>query len=257
MKFLDLLSLSCNKIRNKGQFKEISIYCHILYSFLVEKTKLPFCTLSTLKDLIKLETNSCLPTDSSELSSHLLTLDEIGLLFYIVNRKDIDQSWIVVQKEVILCKLDGVLSAPKEFIHLYRNISSKTGVVTESMLMQHFPQYDAQMLASFPTRIELRWEVESSVLKVIINNFTDASNKQVFSKVLFFPMLVDVDRPDEVDGVFEFGLCLQCAHSYKFSTRFFQVLQLHLSYKHALPKEIQTSSTECSLPPGITRKCTV
>ena len=72
------------------------------------------------------------PTDSSELSAHLLTLDEIGLLFYILNKKDINCSWIILQKEVILCEVDGALFAPKEFTQ-HRNIASKTGVVTESM----------------------------------------------------------------------------------------------------------------------------
>ena len=176
--------------------------------------------------------------------------------FSLVNKKDINQSWIIVQKEVILCDVDGVLLAPKQLTQ-NRKIASSTGVVTESMLEEHFPQYDAQMLTQFLIRMEFCRKVESSILDVIKNNFTDASNRQVQSKFLFFAALVDVDRPHEVDGAFEFGLCLQCSHSWPFSTRFFQVLQLHLSYKHALPKETQTSSSECSMPPGIDRKCIV
>ena len=105
------------------------------------------------------------------------------------------------------------------------------------MLVHSFPQYERQMLTSLLMRMELRQEVaiESSVLKVISKILTGASNRHVRGKFFFFPALVDVGSPDEIDGMFEFVLSFQCAYSWQFSIHFFQVLQLYLSFKYALP----------------------
>ena len=66
-----------------------------------------------------------LPQDIPTLSKHLTTLNAKGHFVYL---KNIEDSWVILDQEVLLSDINGTIFAP-EILKEYHDISSSTGVV--------------------------------------------------------------------------------------------------------------------------------
>ena len=218
------LSSSCQSIRNTSG-RNLSLYCHMMYAFL-EDSQLNVLSLSS--DIVNspLRYLYALPEKVEEIQDILCSLNSTGLICLVKSHEDTSKVWVVVNKQILLAEVDGILFAPKSFKE-YRNVASNTGIITSSSLIHLFPHYDPEMLICFLTNMALCQEIDPQFLSMV-NLKPIITNDD---KLLFFPTLLNIDRPHDITGrVFKFGWCLQCTEDYHFfPPRFFHIIMLHLA----------------------------
>ena len=209
----------------------ISTDCHILYAFLeqlqISSPSEQVVTISHLLSLLQEDHTNLLPTETYKIVPLLQTLSDKGLILFILNKHHIDQSWIVVHKDMLLMKVEGVLFAPDRFDE-YRGLASNTGLVPISHLTQHFPDLDAMMLVNFLIELKLCYLVETTH-KIVNEIPLDLANNND-GYVLYFPSLIKVGRPDDIDtnGSFGWLMCTKDPNLF-FPNRFIHVMMFTLS----------------------------
>ena len=229
---LSNLSSACQSIRNTSG-RNLSLYCHMMYG-LLEETKQNILSLSHLFDIVfAFNGNYILPHKRVEVLEILSSLHSTGLISLL---KSPNKVWIVVNKQILLAEVDGILFAPKSFKQ-HCDIASNTGIITVSALAELFPCYDPDMLICFLENMALCQEIHPQFLETTTNLIAKGTNNDK-ERFLFFPTLLDIDRPDNINQqVFLFGWCLQCTEDYHFfPSHFFHVLLLCLAYKFGLPE---------------------
>ena len=247
--FVESLSQSCRSIRNK-QSPAISLYCNFLYSILEAKVSEDnVCMLEKLKSLCDQSRQEDVPLPD-DIVPLLKTLHSSGLIVYLENEEELEKSWIVVRKEILLAEVDGILFAPSGFKE-HRDIFSNTGIITSSALKQQFPHYSSNMLIAFLQSMKLCEALDTSLLEV--TNLT-LRQEQVSDQLLFFPALIAEERPKDIKGRFKSGWCLKVVSSFSFSIRFLHVLLLRLAYEYsvavssrAIPWVVEGSERGCSV----------
>ena len=252
--FASKLSSLCASVRNK-QSPAISLYCNFLY-FLLDAmvSEKNSCTLHQLMGLCNKSRQKGVPLPDDIVPS-LKTLHSTGLIVYLENKKDIMKSWIVVKKEVLLTKVDGILFAPTSFIE-HVDIASNTGIITTGALHRLFPDHPIEMLIMFLKSMKLCEEFDETLLKVtnLQASINDASSTDVNERLLFFPALIAEKRPQKLnDREFAIGWCYRFSSGIMFSIRFLHILLLHLAYGFALP----VRDDHPLLPFGLQRHCLV
>ena len=244
---LSNLSSACQSIRNTSG-KNLSLYCHMMYGLLEESTQ---NTLSLSDIIASTQTNNnyILPDTGEETLEILSSLHSTGLISLLKSTDDPNKVWVVVNKQILLAEVDGILFAPKSFKQ-HCDIASNTGIITVSALAELFPCYDPDMLICFLKNMALCQEIHPQFLETTTNLIAKGTNNDK-ERFLFFSTLLNIDRPDNINQqVFQFGWCLQCTEDYHFfPSHFFHVLLLCLAYKFGLPKH--TSSLAV-----INRQCT-
>ena len=244
--FMELVTMDCRKFDSKSTRKFISLlcrsqlsisskapsmnyYCHLLYAFFKSKPEMVHCTLG---ELILLATHEdCpIPTQSVSLSKFLTTLNDRGMIIFLKNQQKLEESWIIVNIEVLLKDINGKLfSEVKSVI---------TGIICSSTLKKLFPQYNLEMLVGFLQTLELCHCVNLSGIDTnLLQGIEDCSQRNT-EKYFFFPSLLNMCRPIILpsDG-FSFGWYLSCkpVPEYQFFTsRFLHVLLLRLAYTFPL-----------------------
>ena len=76
----------------------------------------------------KISENYYVPQKQEELLETLSSLHSTGLITFLKNSHTPGNSWVIVDKRVLLAKVNGVLFAPETFKQ-YRDISSNTGEI--------------------------------------------------------------------------------------------------------------------------------
>ena len=244
---LSNLSSACQSIRNTSG-RNLSLYCHMMYGLLEESTK-NILSLSDIVSAAQTNENYILPDTGEETLEILSSLHSTGLISLLKSTDDPNKVWVVVNKQILLAEVDGILFAPQSFKQ-HCDIASNTGIITVSALAELFRCYDPDMLICFLKNMALCQEINPQFLETTTNLVAKGTydDKERF---LFFPTLLNIDRPDNINQqVFQFGWCLQCTEDYHFfPSHFFHILLLCLAYKFGLPKH--TSSL-----PVINRQCT-
>ena len=210
----------------------ISYYNHVVYAFLQTKLDVVGCTLDDLITKIKIEDDSSLPTDISDLTETLTTLSDKGLILFIHDPQSV--SWVIVKTDALLTEVNGTLFAPDHFEEHRADLASNTGIVSISSLSRVFPDYDAKMLASFLESLHFCRSIDYAVLK---NTNLLTTPSCLTTDLLFFPGLVQLQRPKNLvpQGALQFGWCLKCINPNEFfSTRFLHVLLLSVAYEFPL-----------------------
>ena len=256
--FISLLSNSHQVLAARAP--SMSLHCHLLYSFLCSKLKKTAIILQDLSSILAAEEDACLPSDHSQLSELLWSLNDKGLIIFL-NHSQLERSWVVVDKEALLKDVNGILFAPEHFKQ-HRSISSNTGIVPVSSLQQLFPQHDPEMLVAFLENLEFCHSFDRSSITTNLQAPTASqphtSSGSSTSPLLFFPSKVLVNRPDNLTSgqQLSFGWCLGCKdHEYQyFSSRFLHVLLLRLAFTFPLASEDVPSSSPHY---GLQRLCTV
>ena len=226
--FITYLSESTQAVVDRAD--TISFYCHVLYAFLKTRLGHVAIALEDLSQIIQDENEPSLPSNEEVLLEFLTILSDKGLILFIRNT-DSTSSWVVVDKQALLQKINGTLFAPSHFKEFRSNLVSNTGLVRVSVLEEVFPLYNVDMLVGFLKSLEFCHEIDENTLKIITTNLSSSSEK-----LLYFPALVSVEPSSEVTITDGFGWCLWCPNPYQFfSTRFLQVLLLRIAYVFSLP----------------------
>ena len=245
--FRSLLSTSQQALLSSQP--SMSLYCHVLYSFLRTKLEKTNCNLQELTFALKSEKDYSY--ESSLLKETLTSLSDKGLILFVQNQEDPQSSWVVVEKEALLREVNGTLFAPDNFKQ-YRQVASNTGIVPITTLEELFRQYSSKTLVGCLENMEFCHPVDLSALQA--TNLKASVSPPPGARHIFFPSLVKEHRPDDLPSP-RFGWCLGCSDPHQFfSSRFLHVLLLRLAFTFPL------DSKSRSLPPslhGLERQCKV
>ena len=162
------------------------------------------------------------------------TLNEYGYILFMKNHDCPKNSWIIIDKSILLSQINGVIFAPHEFKE-YQNISNGAGVVPICKIASLFPKLNTDMITQFLCHLEFCQEVtDPEVLSLL--HATSSASSSPRERYLFFPALVKLDIPPSVwlhndQFGYHSGWLLQCSKPEQFlSSRFLQVLLLRLAY---------------------------
>ena len=231
---LSNLSSACQSIRNTSG-RKLSLYCHMMYGLLKE-SKENILSLSDIVSAAQTNENYILPDTGEEILKIVSSLHSTGLISLLKSTDDHNKVWVVINKQILLAEVDGILFAP-EYFKQHCVIASNTGIITVSVLAELFPCYDPDMLIGFLKSMALCQEIHPHFLETMTNLIAKGTNNDK-ERFLFFPTLLNIDRLDNIDRqLFQFGWCLQCTEDYHFfPSHFFHVLLLCLAYKFGLPE---------------------
>ena len=219
-------------------------HCPLLLNFL--KVKLPpDAHAISLSDLhARITGDEDMQVMDSRLSTIIQSLKILtgrGLIALILSNDPPNNSWVVLQKECILKKVNGTLFADSN-LKEYRQLSSNTGIIPKAVLREAFPEYDVEMIAQFMIQFEMCQLVDLS--KIDTNMKAEGSD---LGPLLFFPALVREDRPSSVivpENSFRWHVIVKSPHQF-FTPRFHDVLLHRLTLQFPLPAVQATSGVSC------------
>jgi ankyrin repeat protein len=212
-----------------------------------------------LEDMFKMITslNFFKQESIAELSAFLMTLNESGEILFLKNDTNIDRSWVILTKDVLLNEINGTIFAPKGFKN-YHDISNSTGVVPLSNIRRLFPHHDPQMLIGFMMHLELCHEISTSEASLISreNSCSALSGTNDSKSFYFFPALVKVELSNKdffrETNYYKYGWCLQRVAMHQcLTSRFLHTLLLRLAFTFALQCKQSVGSIV------IQRKCNI
>ena len=178
-----------------------------------------------------------IPSDNKEILHLCEKLHKKGHLIIVRNTLSIERSWLIINKEILLSRINGSLFAPPNFRQHYKNNSTSTGVVKSSTIAEMFPDYDNSMLIGFLVHLEYCQKItDQNVIKLLSSSLAYQSSDEY----LFFPGLVSISKPEDVwRSVEKFDRCgwvLQTVECDSFFTpRFVQVLLLRVAFGYSFP----------------------
>ena len=248
-----LVNTSCTALRASA---DVDLHCHALYAFLLERFgNTVACSVSDIAIQIR-GTDTLLPKHPEDLIQLLSSLSNRGLIVLVVNSEHIGEGRVILQKQVLLNEISGIIFAPESFSQ-HRNFSS-TGIVSRSRIRKEFPRYDINMIVEFLTwNFASRLRILKSSLK-FIKSFLSVMQTSHLElqrhQISTTPGLVSIDNPLSVwkdDGSIHYQCGWHCesANPDQFlTTRFLElhVLILRLAFLFTLPAVTrQPSSVLC------------
>ena len=266
----------CAKFRKTFQF---DFAVQLLYAFISSRLADRIaCTVSELQSLIKQEQGEdsfalktedrdywdgtlikgreYLPSSATELSQHLTTLSDKGQFLFLRNARKVEDSWVVIDKAVLLSEVNGTIFAPDNFKQ-HHDIANSTGVVPFSKIREVFPERDPDMVVAFLQHLEFCQEISEDEVSLISSQHFRCSCGPV-ERFFFFPALVSEERPsgagEAIDTPsYRCGWTLQCSRPHQFFTpQFLHVLLLRLAFSFALTHDDRHKAT-----PVLERNCFV
>ena len=202
-----------------------------------------------------------LPRKLSSANTICTELNKRGIILYI-QREPLECSWVFVERETLLKKVNGTIFAPKDFQE-YKSLAIHTGVVPFKKICDHFQSMeetkhmDIELLLQFMIHMKVCREItDPNMLDLLAINYPDCKDDRHF----LFPGLI-TESIEGVQNVTSANELLQpapgitySAHSscwvlechgiqHYFSSRFREVLLLCLAFKHALPAHPHNEST--------------
>ena len=231
--FIELLNITNKAVVSMCQ--PIPGHCPLLLNFL--KVKLPpdahAISLSDLHARITGDKDMrVMDPQLSTITQSLKILSERGLIALVLSNDPPNNSWVVLQKECILKRVNGTLFADSN-LKEYRQLSSNTGIIPKAVLSKAFSEYDVEMIAEMCQLVDLS--------KIDTNMKAEGSD---LGPLLFFPALVREDRPSSVivpENSFRWHMIVKSPHQF-FTPRFHDVLLHRLTLQFPLPAVQATSS---------------
>ena len=279
-KLRSLIDQSCTELRKAA---DVDLRCHVLYAFLLDKFKGQVaCTISDIAASVK-ESDVLLPCHPADLHALISALSDRGLVLLVKGDEEVwDDSWVVLQDQVLLNEINGTMFAPETFKE-HRAFSISTGVVPFTKIKNEFTKYDPQMIVGFLTHLQFCFKIDDLETLKEIGDQAKKNDAFLFPKeseitsqeqisesseiasqlqevYYFFPALVNIDNPPEVwsqsDAVsYQSGWCFRSINPDQFlSTRFLQVVILRIAFHFALASEPDDQVPEV---PVICRRCSV
>ena len=241
-----------------------SFGCHVLHALFCDKFKdRVACTVSMILTCI----HSDDAHDTGNLIHLLKTLSDYGDILLLLNRKNPQKSWVILDKSVLLSELNGTVFAPEHFERRYKGFLMSTGVVPLSKIQEAFPKYDTEMISSFLIQLEFCQEVKDpdalGGITATHRQLTQSTAPSaVTERYFFFPALVNLEKPTDVwkdnEAIhYSCGWLLQCIKPDKFLTsQFIHVLLLRLAFSYALTPESHHYPEDPSYP-VLLKQCSV
>ena len=233
--FKDLLYRTIKEVLSKSP--PISLMCHMMLAFLKEKlsSDMHAILLSDLLAHLEADQDKAVNPDVTAVVPLLKTLSEKGLIVFIPN-EDPHSSWIVLQKESILKKVNGALFAHQS-LQEYAHLASNTGIIPTALIKSTFPEYNADMITQFMVHFEIGQGVDLS--QITTNMAPESSTSSYLGPLLFIPAYVSVNRPNSATVrnntcSFRWSETIKCTDQF-FTPRFHHVLLRRLPVQFALP----------------------
>ena len=137
-----------------------------------------------------------IPTTVPRLLEICMQLSDKGHILFLHNELSPEKSFIIMDKTALLGEVNGTMFAPEDFTQ-HCQLSTSTGVVPQSKLAEHFPQFDIEMLTKFLSSLELAVPIDDSeVLELIEKHITDTSATPSNEHYLFCPALIRLEVPE-------------------------------------------------------------
>ena len=226
---------------------------HLIQKYAQDKLACQLLDVTSLvfsKENSVLQSIDLLPKNNEELSHQLTTLSESRELLFLKNDQNVEKSWLIIKKEVLLAEINAIIFAPSNFKQ-HQAIANSTGVVPLSNIKRLFSSYDHQMITGFMTHLEFCHEIAKSEANLISGhprNLLAVGNadSEIF---FFFPALVKTEIPEHSKHFFTksgymSGWCLHevSSHSMFLTPRFLHTLLLRLMFSYALKCEREFES---------------
>ena len=266
-KIRKIVAERCIKLRETFQF---DLAVQLLYAFISSKLadQIAF-TVSELQLLIKQEQGEdsfalkigdieILPANTTELSQYLTMLSDKGQFLFLRNDGKVEDSWVVINKAVLLAEINGTIFAPDNFKQ-HHKIANSTGVVPFSKIRQVFSKQDPDMVVAFLQHLEFCQEISEAGVSLITSQHFRCSCGPM-ERFFFFPALVSEEKPSEPSKAidtpsYRCGWTLQCSQPHQFFTpQFLHVLLLRLAFSFALAPN---DTHEVQNSPVLKRRCFV
>lgn len=266
-RFRSLLRLSCDVCRDSST---ISTSCHVLAAFLqktFQSNGLVACKLGDIVSVVS-QGDVLLPQSAQEILELLVTMNEREEIILFKEEANIEDSHIILDKQILLSEINGTLFAPENF-RQHSDFASSTGVVPSSKIRKGFPRYHPKMITKYLTYLEFCQKVDDTETNKLVQlgdpalaseSSSDIPNKDDY---YFFPALVRASPPtwlwkDVREVVYKWGWCLQCTDSGQFITsRFLHVLLLRLAFTFPLKASTRLKPFLEEDSPVLTRQCSV
>ena len=251
-----ILSDMSQNLRSK---EKLDFPSHCLLVFLLNKFRDdPGITLASVeKEIKKSSQNKKYLTwmKSLDLASVCDRLNKQGSILFMKTPECVEKCWIILNKPVLLSRVNGKLFAPKKFKE-HQRVATNTGLVTFSSLSSLFPDLNPDMICRFLCHLEFCQEIKDTKVLKMLQSETElySATEQFF----FFPALVCLETPTYVwqhgDEFSHYtGWIINCSKTEQFLTiRFLQVLLLRLAFQFAL---IPTDTHPTAV--SIQRQCSV
>ena len=258
-KLRSLISDSCKSLRSP---EPITFSDHFLLVFLLDKFKdCPAVTVGavekTLHNISKKEVHWSF-MKFHNLVDICLRLGQHGYVLFIRNEESPKDSWIVIDKAVVLSHVNGILFAPADVKH-HRDLGSSTGIVSQSTLTSLFPNHDINLIICFLCHLDFCHEITDAN---IIVSLQDDNITVPNDKFFFFPELVNGDAPitalqPDAHFYYHSGWILQCMIPEQFFTpQFSQSLLLRLAFRFAFISHNKQHSLD-SADPALRINCRI
>ena len=241
-----------------------TFHAHCFHVYLVSKCGskpgMKLGNLMTTMESDRLSKKRFLPQSIDYLHKTCSNLLQRGIMLYI-QTKCIEDSWIVIDRDLLLHKVNGSVFAPKDFSE-HKELT-RTGVVPLSKICSEFDELiktkeiDPQLIVDFLVHMEFCREMtEDDGLRLV----TETHPKYKEERHFLFPALTppnpppDIWQPNPLISCSEYSSCwlLQCReHHHYLTSRFRDTLLLRLAFAHAFPVEPTQAS------PALHQQCTI
>ena len=245
-----MLAQSCHTLRSS---QTVSFDSHCFLLFLLDKFKdRPALSLGTaMAKVTEASRDKIFWTflKSRNLFEICEELNERGNILFMKNHSSPNNSWIILNKPVLLSHVLGTVFAPEGFKQHCR-IATSMGIVPLSNLVNLFPKFDSDMLTQFLSHMGFCQEIDHQFLPCMqADNISYSSSERYF----LFPGLVQLSTPSDLwqpssDWECHSGWVLQCSGPGQvFSSRFIQILLLHLFTLASSGPPTHSQQTRCRI----------
>ena len=221
----------------------ITFHDHCFHVYLVSECgNQPAMQLGSLMKAIEsspFTSKEFLPQSLEKLHETCSDISKRGVMLYI-QTQSIETSWIIIDKDILLQKINGSIFAPDDFTQ--HKALTNTGVVPFSKIAKVFNEIDAQLIIDFLIHMEFCQEITAEEgLKLVTQTHHNYKGEHHFLFPALTPLTPPFDlwKPNPNINYSEYSSCwiFQCPeHRHYFTTRFHEVLLLRLAFKHAFPE---------------------
>ena len=197
-----------------------------------------------------------IPTDPGSMADICSQLNRRGNILFLPDEANQEDSWIVLQKDVLLNRLTGSIFAPSGFKEHLKDMATDTGIIPSSKLSSYFPDLDRNLIVPFVCHLQFCHVVKDPEILQQLS----VDHSELGQQFLFFPGLVTIAVPREnvwdsnVEFTHQSVWFLQCRNpDQSLSARFLHITVHRLAFSFAMAHSTSNASDQVS----IHRMCSV